>query len=528
MKNVTCRKLQIDRSKAPEKLGTFKDISLFGSYEFPTSAPNTGGVVARSLAGIGKESKKTEQQLKSLANRRSPIAGATGAVTSEEIPNLQGTPGTCRSGNGSQEVYSVRFVQHEMEHQQSSDSSEMVGTDQLKENLLKPGFALKSGGAKRTVFSLQQKEVMIEFYNRQANYGIRADPVECISAMRERGLEPLKEAQIKSWWSTYHQTRKREMESMAADIQTLHRAPPAGNANLSAPSSASRQTYPSGSATAPSSYPASAATPVPTAAVPTAPLPSVASVPAPSSVPAPPSTPTPATTTASPAGPHSLSAPVPTPLTTPVMGTNVGCGINEWLFPINVSQSTIDGRNGSNACTFIALFFGYIYYHCSLPAPRVGQPLTRQWEAAVIEAIRTGNDIHDELFGGEGINVAVDDAIDAAGDHCHVCGILHEYNVFGVNPLDQFAAVIDLILQQKQSCHLLTANDKTMMIIVDSNGTMIFIDSHIHGRNGALVARSDAYKGNQAQLFSAWVDQTLTKNYGVGLSICSLTTVSYL
>ena len=67
----------------------------------------------------------------------------------------------------------------------SSDSSEMDGTDQLKENLLKPGFALKSGSAKRTVFSLQQKEVMIEFYNRQANCGIRADPVECISAMKE-------------------------------------------------------------------------------------------------------------------------------------------------------------------------------------------------------------------------------------------------------------------------------------------------------------------------------------------------------
>ena len=99
---------------------------------------------------------------------------------------------------------------------------------------------------------------MIEFYNRQANYGIRADPVECIAAMRERGLEPLKEAQIKSWWSTYHQKRKREMESMAADIQNLQRAPPAGNANLSAPPSASRQTYPSGSAnsaTVPSSYP---------------------------------------------------------------------------------------------------------------------------------------------------------------------------------------------------------------------------------------------------------------------------------
>ena len=54
MKNVTRRKLLIDRSKAPEKLGTLKDISLFGSFEFPISGPNNGGLIACSLAGIGK------------------------------------------------------------------------------------------------------------------------------------------------------------------------------------------------------------------------------------------------------------------------------------------------------------------------------------------------------------------------------------------------------------------------------------------------------------------------------------------
>ena len=510
MKNVTCRKLIIDRSKAPEKLGTLKDISLFGSFQFPTSGPNSGGLVARSLAGIGKEMKKTQQQLKSLAHRTSLIAGATGAVTSEEMPLLQGTPD--RNGNGSQEVYSVRFVQHEMEHQRSSNSFEMVRTNQFKENLLKPGFRLKSGGAKRTVFSLEQKEVMIEFYNRQANYGIRAEPKECISTMRERGLEPLKESQIKSWWSTYHQKRKREMESMAAEIQHLRRAPPGGNVNPSAPSSASEPTSHTvtSPATAPASYPVSVTS---TAAhTPTAPATA------------------PATTTSPPVRPNtaSSSAPVSTPVNTPsVTGTDVGCGMTEWLFPSNVSQSTIDGRNGSNACTFIALSFGSIYRQSSLSAPAVGQPLNGQWEAAVTEAIRTGNDIHDELFGGEGINVALDDAIAAAGDHCRVSGISHEYNVFGANPLDQFATVIDLILQQKQSFHVLVVNDKTVLIIVDINGTVMLVDSHIHGHNGALVARSDPYQGHQGQSFSAWFNQMLVKSYGVGLSICSLTTVSY-
>ena len=93
------------------------------------------------------------------------------------------------------------------------------------------------------------------------------------------------------------------------------------------------------------------------------------------------------------------------------------------------------------------------------------KPLNRQWEAAVIEAIRTGNDFHYELFGGEGIDVAVEDAVSAIGDHCHISGIVEEYNVFGADPLNQFAAVINLILQQKQSFHVLVVNDKTMIII---------------------------------------------------------------
>ena len=39
MKNVTCRKLLLDRQKAPENLGTLKDITLCGSFEFQ----NCGG-----------------------------------------------------------------------------------------------------------------------------------------------------------------------------------------------------------------------------------------------------------------------------------------------------------------------------------------------------------------------------------------------------------------------------------------------------------------------------------------------------
>ena len=51
---MSCFKLTIDRSRAPKKMGTFKDISLFGSFVFPVEGDHAGGIVAHSLAGVGK------------------------------------------------------------------------------------------------------------------------------------------------------------------------------------------------------------------------------------------------------------------------------------------------------------------------------------------------------------------------------------------------------------------------------------------------------------------------------------------
>lgn len=58
----------------------------------------------------------TKQQLEVLANRTCPIAGATGAVTSDEIP--VSTSNVVQVQN--QEIYSVKFVQHASDHHQPS------------------------------------------------------------------------------------------------------------------------------------------------------------------------------------------------------------------------------------------------------------------------------------------------------------------------------------------------------------------------------------------------------------------------
>lgn len=67
-------------------MGTSKDISLFGNYVFPVQGDFTGGIIARSLAGVGKEVKKNKAQLQKICSRNAPMAGSTGSSISSELP----------------------------------------------------------------------------------------------------------------------------------------------------------------------------------------------------------------------------------------------------------------------------------------------------------------------------------------------------------------------------------------------------------------------------------------------------------
>ena len=223
MKNVSCFQLSIERSRAPKKMGSFKDISLFGNFIFPLQGEFAGGIIAHSLAGIGKVVKKTKAQIQKITTRNSPMAGSTGSSISSQLP----VPQTREEGLqslSSQDVYSVRFINHAPEPLQSPSffPSGRITTNLQPSN----GYALKKSSGKRVIFSLAQKEIMISFYNRQASSGVRADPKDVIACMRDRGVEVLKETQIRSWWSTYHQKRKQTLNVLQEEACHLQRSNP--------------------------------------------------------------------------------------------------------------------------------------------------------------------------------------------------------------------------------------------------------------------------------------------------------------
>ncbi|KAK3748503.1 hypothetical protein QZH41_000353 [Actinostola sp. cb2023] len=85
--------------------------------------------------------------------------------------------------------------------------------------------------------------------------------------------------------------------------------------------------------------------------------------------------------------------------------------------------------------------------------------------------MRIGNEIHDELFDCEAVNVSVDEAIEAVGERFKIGGIDEEFNVFGKNALNQFETVVEAILQKTPSYHVAIVAGMAILIIIDSRGT---------------------------------------------------------
>ena len=156
------KKLVIDQSKAPGKIGTLKDMWLFGSFKFPCNRPKAGGIVTKSLAGQRKSLSNTKAQVQTLSMWSIPLAGATVATVTEEVA-------TIRPKVGCEYKFTKWFILCAVHSALYSYPGELVlvpWNEASVNNDLRSalGLALKRGGAKKTTFTNEQKEIMIQFW----------------------------------------------------------------------------------------------------------------------------------------------------------------------------------------------------------------------------------------------------------------------------------------------------------------------------------------------------------------------------
>lgn len=480
----------IDRGKAPKKMGTLKDISLFGSFSFPLEGNYAGGLVARSLAGVGTEVKKTKLQLQSLSGSEILLAGATGASIEQDS-----TPETraMTQPRVPPATYSIQFIQHAPEPLITPNKSREENYVHIDKQPPQ-GFALKKAGGKRVTFTMAQKEVMIEFYDRQATQGIRANPKDVIEVMRQRGIEPLKESQISRWWSSYHQKRKNAINNLGEEVNIISNSRNQQNIaeQQNTPDEPLREQLPSCNNSSPQQT--SGGQQQATCNV-------QCNIQA----------------TSQQSLEHSLpdlqgSSSIHTPDTL------------EWQFPVDLSQSTIDGRQGSNACTFIALIFGHLYFSNCL-GPPVNSQLQYKWKVALTEAIISGNEIHDDIFEGDATNVAVDEAIEIAGDECFVNKIDQQFDIIGGNRIEQLKVVFQrLAISKPHSCHVIVSGGRSMLLIINHDGSSMIVDSHQHKATGAIIAYTSTGK---ADSLAQWFARMHYASWDTNIGPTSIVSICY-
>ena len=196
----------------------------------------------------------------------------------------------------------------------------------------------------------------------------------------------------------------------------------------------------------------------------------------------------------------------------------------EWQFPVDFSQSTIFGRSGSNACTFIALCFGNVYNYFCLQPP-VNAFLLDNWQLALKNSILKGNEIHDDLFEGGAVNVSVQEAVEVAGGECSVNKIEHQYDIFGTQCTQQMSTALNLACTSGHRCHVIVTGGRSMLFIVNTDGSCMIVDSHQHRHSGAVISYAPPGHANYQAL---WLSRMYFSTWATEISSASVISVSYL
>ena len=225
--------------------------------------------------------------------------------------------------------------------------------------------------------------------------------------------------------------------------------------------------------------------------------------------------------------PPSASSPPPLGILTAGMikgnSSSYVAGVVEWTFA--ESQSSIQGRTGSNACAFIALIMGKMWMNGGLLWPRDAL-LPEPWKQSLYEAMIKGNKIHDDLFDHQAVDLAVKDAVSLADNQCGVQSLGQQIDILGLNPVHQLA---NFLIQEAQnhkskSCSVIMTQQRAMLLAVNSDSAAMIADSHSHGNDGAIIACTQP---GSIHLLAQWLDALMNDIWQHLQTIASITKVFY-
>ena len=163
--------------------------------------------------------------------------------------------------------------------------------------------------------------------------------------------------------------------------------------------------------------------------------------------------------------------------------------VTTWLFPLAYSQSTLNGRTGSNGCTFIALVLCKL--HLAAPElPKPNHPLSSTWVFRMIKGIEIGNKFYDSCSGGNPVMFGVSAAARKVQGSIGIASVGPELPADIVRQPVTTANLthhIELASMTNHTTSLFILDHKTVAFIPVGQYVLL-LDSHCHAQSGAYVA----------------------------------------
>ena len=171
--------------------------------------------------------------------------------------------------------------------------------------------------------------------------------------------------------------------------------------------------------------------------------------------------------------------------------------MNFYHFPREICQSYYGGRNGSNACTVIAVLIAKTFC-CGDIKPQQTENLSDTWINLVSSCVAEGNRLYDMLISSKQqgvIYLSVEDVVEEFGNTLQVKNLGCSLPVSFISETE--TATIGFQLERLQKLHerlaiVFIKDSRSGVFLFDKDGPLLFADSHPYGSGGAmLVCTSD-------------------------------------
>lgn len=164
--------------------------------------------------------------------------------------------------------------------------------------------------------------------------------------------------------------------------------------------------------------------------------------------------------------------------------------ISFWNFPRNVSQTYFNGRNGSNACTVIALIIGRYFSRSDIPFQDNGH-LQGTWSSLFHNSISEGNSLYDAIVKDVGVlDLSIEEVFSKLGKKLNMARVLPSLAVSfhsEVETATMWYQLDQLVKINRKQVVLMIHKRRTSAFLIYQDGSVVYTDSHAFGNNGALM-----------------------------------------